>query len=272
MTRAIVPEIVDAAVQEARERNRDVADISLDDIARRAGISRITLYRRIGSRRALDEAVRAAGIDPGGRPDVRERAVVAAAAIVRERGFAALTLEAVAARAECSVPALHSQLGGREGLLAALFERYSPLPRVEELLAAPPASFADGVRAIVGAVLDAAEAEPALLRALMADALGRPDGPTARQVLTNYLPRAFGAANRWLAGEVAAGRIRPLPPAVLFQLLAGPLFLHMVARGFFPAMSGSALPPREDVIELFSEAFCRAVELPASPDGGTGVG
>ena len=91
--------IIDAAVASAREDRREVAAVPLDEIARRVGISRATLYRRIGSRRALDEAVRAAGVDPGGRPEVRERAVTAAAAIVRERGFGALTLDAVAAAA-----------------------------------------------------------------------------------------------------------------------------------------------------------------------------
>src|SRR5687767_12415034 len=146
MSETVWSDIVEAARQAAAATGRDVADVALAEIARRAGISRATLYRRIGSRQALDDAVRAAGFDPGGRPDVRERATAAAADLIEAGGLTALTMEAVAARAECSIPALYSQLGGREGLLAATFERYSPLPLVEATFANPPEDLEDGIR------------------------------------------------------------------------------------------------------------------------------
>ena len=268
MTTEISADIISATAQEARESGRDIADVSLDAIARRVGISRSTLYRRIGSRQALDDAVRAAGIDPGGRPDVRERAVAAAAELIRRGGLQALTLNAVAARADCSLPALHTQLGGREGLLAALFDRYSPLPQVERLFAAGLASFRGRVRAIYAAVFDAATAEPALLGALLADALARPDGPTARHITGNYLPRVFGSVGRWLAMEVEAGRCRRLPLPLLLQLLAGPMALHAPTRGLVERASGLTPPPRDQVIDLLTDAYCRAVALapPAEAD------
>ena len=269
MKTEISADIISAAAQEARESDRDIADVSLDAIARRVGISRSTLYRRIGSRQALDDAVRAAGIDPGSRPDVRERAVVAAAELIRRGGLKALTLNAVAARAGCSLPALHSQLGGREGLLAALFDRYSPLPRIERMFGAGPASFRDRVRAIYAAIFDAATAEPALLRALLADVLARPDGPTARHVTESYLPRLLGGVGRWLAAEVAAGRCRPLPLPLLLQLLGGPMALHVASRGLAERVSGLTPPPRDQVIDLLTDAYCRAVALAPSEQADT---
>jgi len=114
--RAISQDIVDTVIGLAAERGVAVADVTIDDISRAVGVSRMTLYRRIGSRAALHAAVRRGGIDPGDRPPVRTRAVDAAAAIIREGGIAALTLEAVAERAACSLPALHSQLGGALGI------------------------------------------------------------------------------------------------------------------------------------------------------------
>src|SRR6202008_2343397 len=53
--------IVQAAIAEAEAAGTPVAELSLDRIARRAGMSRSTIYRRVRSRRALDDAVREAG-------------------------------------------------------------------------------------------------------------------------------------------------------------------------------------------------------------------
>jgi DNA-directed RNA polymerase specialized sigma24 family protein len=73
-------DLVEAAMRAAAARDCDVADVPVAEIARAAGVSRSTLLRRLGgSRRALDDALRAAGVEPGGRRPVRERAVEAGA-------------------------------------------------------------------------------------------------------------------------------------------------------------------------------------------------
>ena len=62
-------DVVAAALRAAENLGRDVADVPLIAIAREAGMSRSTLIRRLnGSRQPLDDAVRAAGVEPGGRP------------------------------------------------------------------------------------------------------------------------------------------------------------------------------------------------------------
>jgi AcrR family transcriptional regulator len=262
MDRRIGPDITTTVIAMAEESGREVAALPIEEIAARLGVSRATLYRRIGSREALHGAVRAEGVEPGERPDVRERAIQAAAAIVRSDGLGALTLERVAAEADCSVPALHQQLGGREGLLAALFERYHPLVPIERFLTVPPATFRDGVRAIYGILFGAATAEPRLLGALVADTLARPDGPTATLVREKIVPRALGSVGRWLAGEIAGGRCRPMPLPILLQLLAAPMIAHAASRDFVARMGLGNPPPRETTVELFTDAFCRAVALP----------
>jgi AcrR family transcriptional regulator len=264
MNAAIGDDIVKAAIEAAAASGRDVAEVSLDEIARWAGISRATLFRRIGSRKALDDAVRAAGIDPGGRPDVRARATVAAADLIEEGGLAALTLEAVADRADCSIPALHSQLGGREGLLAATFERYSPLPRIEELFADSPRELEVGVRWLYEIAFDAVDARRGLLFALLADAAARPEGPTARFLVDGYLPRAFGTVGVWLSAQVAAGRVRPLPLPLLVQLLIAPMALHVASRPLLRGETGQEPPSRAEVVEQLTGAYLRAVALSPS--------
>src|ERR1700742_3201869 len=132
----LVPEeLVQAALRAAEKRGKDVADVPVLAIAREAGISRSTLLRRLGgTRAALDEAVRAAGVDPGGQMPVRTRALTAAATLISESGLAAATLEAIAGRADCSVHSLYMAFGGRDELLRLLFERHSPIPDLEDVL------------------------------------------------------------------------------------------------------------------------------------------
>jgi AcrR family transcriptional regulator len=88
----VAEDLVQAALRAAEKRGKDVADVPVLAIAREAGISRSTLLRRLsGTRAALDEAVRAAGVDPGGQVPVRARALNAAAALISECGLAATT-------------------------------------------------------------------------------------------------------------------------------------------------------------------------------------
>ncbi|MEV7182945.1 TetR/AcrR family transcriptional regulator [Kitasatospora sp. NPDC093102] len=257
-------DLVAAALAAAGERGQDVADVPLTAIAAAAGISRSTLLRRLGgSRAALDEAVRQAGHDPGGRPPVRERAIGAAAWLVAERGLGAVTLDAVADRAECSVPSLHTVFEGRDGLLAAVFEQYGPLPDLEVLAADPPERLEDTVRALYRTFVASFTCEPRIVPAVFGDLFSRPDGPAAR-VMTASLPRLLDCLGRLLLPHVEAGRLRPLPFPVLVQLLFGPVVSHLLLRPVLSPMLGAVLPAVEEATELFAESYLRAVALPGA--------
>lgn len=149
-------DLVQAALRAARALGKDVADVPVIAVAREGGISRSTLIRRLGgSRAALDDAVRAAGIDPGGQVPVRLRALDATAALISTSGLAGATLEAIAARAECSVHSLYAVFGGRDELLRAVFERHSPLLGIEDFLAASSDDLPTAVRRLYGLIADA---------------------------------------------------------------------------------------------------------------------
>ncbi|HJD84508.1 TetR/AcrR family transcriptional regulator [Kitasatospora aureofaciens] len=264
-------DLVKAALAAAKERGQDVADVPLTAIATAAGISRSTLLRRLGgSRAALDEAVRQTGVDPGGRPPVRERAIEAAARLVAERGLGAITLDAVADRAECSLPSLHAVFEGRDGLLAAVFLQYGPLPNLEALAADPPERLDDTVRALHHTFLASLADEPRIVPAVFADLLSRPDGPAAR-MMTVHMPRIVEGLGRLLLPHVESGRIRPLPLPVLVQLLLGPLLSRVLMRPVLETTLGAGLPSLDESIDLFTEAYLRAVALPA-PDESTSGG
>ncbi|WP_243717721.1 TetR/AcrR family transcriptional regulator [Actinomadura sp. KC345] len=218
-----------------------------------------------GTRRTLDDAVRAAGVDPGGRP-VRERAISAAASLISERGLAAVTLEDVATAAGCSAPSLYLAFESRDGLLAAVFTAHLPLADLENFLAAPPGT-RDTVRTIHGILIHGLSSEPRVFPAILADLLARPTGPGQRIWSQQVLPRLTGSVGTWLAEEVRSGRFKPLPLPVLAHLLIGPPMTHMLFRPTLVPMLGTDLPTVDQAIDAFTDAFLSAVtaENPA-PD------
>ncbi|MFB7664861.1 TetR/AcrR family transcriptional regulator [Kitasatospora sp. NPDC056138] len=197
----------------------------------------------------------------GGRPPVRERAIEAAARLVSERGLDGVTLDAVAERAECSLPSLHTVFDGRDGLLAAVFELHGPLPDVEALAADPPERLEDTVRALYRNFVASFVREPRIVPAVLGDLLSRPDGPAARMMAANF-PRLLDGLGRLLLPHIEAGRLRPLPLPVLMQLLLGPMAMHLLVRPVLAPALGPDLPSVEEAAELFTESYLRAVALP----------
>ncbi|MEU3511995.1 TetR/AcrR family transcriptional regulator [Streptomyces longwoodensis] len=261
-------EIVDATLRIAEERGVPAADVTLRDIAVEAGISRSTLLRRLGgTRQALDEALRAAGVEPGRSRPVRERAIDAAADLISKQGLATLTFERVAVAAECSVPSLYVAFGGRDELMRAVFERYSPILDVEAFLAGPRGDLEDTVRRFHRLLADALEREPRVLPALLAEVFARPGDAHVQRVFRNVTPRLLAGLGSWLAEEVAVGRIRDLPLVLLTQQMTSPILLHFLLRPVTSGVSAADLPTRDETLETFTQAFLRAVSVPSSQSG-----
>ncbi|HEX3284300.1 MAG TPA: TetR family transcriptional regulator [Mycobacterium sp.] len=256
--------IVHAAMAEAAATGTPVAELSLDRIARRAGISRSTIYRRVRNRQALDDAIREAGSDPGSRVGVADRAIAAATEVITADGVAALTVDGVARRVGCSVSAVHTAFGGREGLLAAVFERHAPLPTVVQLMSEHPERFTDlegGVRAIYTVVFDTVTGQQGgtgVLEALFAEVLAKPNGVAAQLLRHRILPRITANVGEWLTEQIHAGRCVDLPLSLLVPLLISPISVHMIARGRLRA-AGVSVPGRQTVIDAMTAAFCNAV-------------
>jgi AcrR family transcriptional regulator len=253
---AVPEDLVAAAIRAAEESGRDVADVPVAAIARAAGVSRSTALRRLqGSRRALDEAVRAAGIEPGGRRPVRERAIEAGARLVGERGVATVTLEAVAEAAGCSVHSLYAVFGTRDELFGAIYERYSPFHDLMVVSADPTADLERTVADIYRAIAVGLTRRPQVAPALFADLLGNPNGPMAA-VVARYFPQAMTHLGGWLAAQVKAGRLRDIPIPLLLQMLIGPLWAHLLMRQMMRQLDDS--PALEKACAEFTAGFLRA--------------
>jgi AcrR family transcriptional regulator len=261
----VAKELIEAAVRAAEALKRDIAEVPVSAIAAEADISRSTLLRRLGgSRSSLDAAVRAAGIDPGGRPPVRQRALTAAAGLVSENGLAAATLEAIAERADCSVFSLHAAFGGRDELMRAVFDQFSPIRDIEEYLARPQGDLHSTVRGFYRTVASALNREPRVTPAMFAEASSRPRSAAVQSLLRYTAPRLFGTLGEWFDAEIRAGRIRDQSVIVLAQQLLGPITIHMLMRPAFPDVQGLTLPDIDDACEAFAANFIRAVATPGA--------
>jgi AcrR family transcriptional regulator len=256
----VADELVAAALRAAEELGKDVADVPVIVIARHAGISRATLLRRLGgSRAALDEAVRARGVDPGGAPPVRTRALDAAAALIAENGLAAATLEAIATRADCSVHSLYAIFGTRDELLRTVFDRHSPLLDIEEFLADDHTSLSATVRRLYELIANSASRQPQVAAAMFAEALARPTSPATQNLLNYKAPRILAVIGQWLTTEIQAGRIRDLPPPLLLQQLLAPMAVHLLLRPATANQPGFEPPDIQTVCDIFTDTFLRAV-------------
>jgi len=253
-------ELVQAALRAAEKRGKDVADVSVLAIAREAGISRSTLLRRLsGTRAALDEAVRAAGVDPGGQVPVRARALNAAAALIAESGLAAATLEAIANRADCAVHSLYMAFGSRDELLRVVFERYSPIPDFEDALDTDTDDLTATVRRLYQALAAALGREPRVAPAILAEVFARPASPTVETLSQHAVPRMLGVLGAWLNAQVQRGRIRDLPMPLLIQQLMGPMVLHMLVRPALATVAVVELPDMDTVCTELAANFVRAM-------------
>jgi AcrR family transcriptional regulator len=222
-------------------------------------MSRATLLRRLGgSRVALDEAVRAAGVDPGGQP-VRVRALDAAAELVSASGVGVVTMEDIAERAKCSVDSLYAVFGGRTELLAAVFERHAPILEISDILDSPRGDLTDTVRRVYAQLAETLNREPRVAPAMLAETLARPTSQAVVSVKRHSMPRLLAVLGQWLTAEIQAGRIRELPLPLLIQQFLAPTVMHLLLR---PALVESAtvtLPEVEQACDFFADAFVRAV-------------
>ncbi len=255
--------LVERIVAVARERHLPVGLLPVEEIAGALGVSRMTLYRKIGTRQALNDAVRALGLDPGVEPDAHERAMRAAADLIRQDGIATITVEAVAMRANCALPTIYARFGSRNGLLTSVFERYVPILEVSDALVDVAPGDLDGLRRVVATVyrviLDAVGSDRELFRALLAEALRDPSGEIDAFLVGRYVPRVASHLVPWIERHIALGLIRDLPVILVLHQLISPVLLHTATRPLLENAPIFPLPTLDQTCDQLADMFVRAV-------------
>jgi AcrR family transcriptional regulator len=192
---------------------------TMGQLAEAAGVSRATLYRRVPSREALAQRLRAQGIEPGaelGDP-TRERILEATRALIDAQGLQ-FTIEQVAERAGMGAATVYRSFGDREGLLRAFFAERSPRRVAAAQLGDLEAPVQVTLQGLVASLLRFVVEHPGLARMVLLD-----DGPDAREVehLRKGGRSTFGRLVAYLEAQIERGVLAPADPWLLASSLAG---------------------------------------------------
>jgi AcrR family transcriptional regulator len=184
----------------------------------------------------------------------REQILEAARACFSEHGYAATTIEQIAARSGASNGSIYHHFGAKDGILAALYT--SALASYQDELLALLRAHADdaeaGIRGAVRHHLAWVEAHPDETRTLFEHRQTLERTPRAGELRDQNRP-VLAEVRAWMARHVEAGTVRDLGPATA-AVWFGPA--QSVARDWI----GGRLRGRPTAVgEALAEAAWRAL-------------
>jgi AcrR family transcriptional regulator len=125
-------------------------DFTLDQLQRRTGISRATLYRRIGSKEALISQLAVDNlIELEPQADIDSRIFIATRNIVANHGFVACTMEQIANEAGLGVATLYRHFGDKENLLRCFIAQIKPMLAIKSVLLNENGNIDDDLKRLV---------------------------------------------------------------------------------------------------------------------------
>lgn len=254
---SIEERVVGAAARLA-ERSGSIEAVSVDEIARAAGVAKATLYRRFPSKAALREELVRRGHDPGAATeDRRTRILGAAVRVVPRNGLRGTTVEQIAAEAGVSPATIYWHFGSKEELIAAMLRRIAPTDLVERLAALPDEAPPQLVlRQLARGVVARLAPNAGLLRLVIAEVAHYPG--LAAIVHDQVVGPIWARVADYLERQVELGRFRPGDRMARLFCLAGPLIASLLARDTF----GDRVEVRpEAVADEAVENFLRAVAV-----------
>jgi AcrR family transcriptional regulator len=241
-------EVLAALRRIVRRNNR----ATMTELAAGAGVSVRTLYRLFDSREAL---MRELGYVTD--PPVREQILAAALNIVGNRGLEALSMEDLAVAASVSRATLYRLFPGKSALFKGLMEAYSPWEAVGVVIdARRDGDPRDVVPMVARAMADAMVGRIGLLLPMVLEMVR--ENPDTKEGMRNAMVGGLPKLIQYLNEQMGEGQLLRMNPVVAFQLLAGPIAVHLLTRPLAQRALGLEMPITE-VVDQIAAAWLRSM-------------
>ncbi len=229
---------------------------TVGQVAAAAGVSRTSFYRAFESRRALLEAL---NVEP--EPETKERILESALAMVGAGGLAALSMDELAVRAGVSRATLYRLFPGKPALFTSLLRKYSPLEPVSRVVNAmqdepPDVVMPEIARTVFRAVYGSGAPRIGMLRAIFLEVSSV--SPDAEEAARDAAAIILGSVGAYLMAQMAAGRLRMMPPLLAMQSFVGPIFFNLLTRPLVERVIGIDMVS-EEAVEMLTNNWLRAM-------------
>lgn len=224
--------------------------LSVSDIAHRAGVSRPTVYQRLGTKAEILGKLAAANAPEPGPQDIDGRLMSAVLSVAGRSGFRAMTLEQVSREAGIGIATIFRRYRNKDGLITAFVAQRAP-DRILTDASVESLSGFQGLAQIVTLILDFMCDNRELARLILS---GAQEDKRYLRTLRDTSRSSSRRITGFFKAQIAEGRMRPdIPPEALTRNLAGMAYSHAVLMAEDGAVDRAAA--RAAILAMFRPLF-----------------